>query len=455
MPNSKADMNMPSAQESGSDAAEDTSSAPPSGTAAKGTSAIDLLKADHRAVEQMFARFENAEDAQKAELALRICKALTIHVMLEEEIFYPACRGNADDEDPLDEAQVEHDSAKILIADIWRSGGQDPLRNAKIKVLSEQVRHHVQEEEKARSGIMARALKDGVDMNALGGRIASRKAELESRDDLAPVRPMTFEGVRGNGGTTKESKMPNMQHDRGSRSRDDDRGSRFGARARDEDGRFISSRRSRDDDDDDRGRSSRGRDRDDDDDRRGGRGRGGWFGDGRGHSEAAQRRWDDRGSSHVSGRRDDDDNRRGSSMRSRGDGDDGRGRDRRGWFGDSRGHSEAASRGRDDDRSGRSMHGRGMDDDDRRSSSRSRGRDDDDRGRGWHGDSRGHSEAARRGWDDRASSSGSRSSRDYDDRGDRSSRGRDEDDRGRGRGGWFGDSRGHSEAARRGWESRH
>lgn len=398
MPNSNADMNKPMAGESTSNGVGSTSAASAS---AKGTSAVDLLKADHRAVEQMFAQFENAEDAEKDRLAMRICKALTIHVILEEEIFYPACRGKADDEDPLDEAQVEHDSAKVLIADIWGSRGQDRFRDAKVKVLAEQIRHHVQEEEKARSGIMARAMKDGVDMNALGARIASRKAELESRNDLAPLRPATIEGVsRRNGETTKEGKMPNMQNGRGNRLRDDDRGSRFGGRARDEDGRFTSERRGRDE---------------------------------RGAMRESSRAYED------------DDRRRGSSMRARMYDDDrgrGRGRGGDGWSGDSRGHSESARRGRVDDGGDRSV--------------RSRRMDDDDRGRGWHGDSRGHSEAAQRGWEDRGSPRSSRRDRDDDDRSNRTARSRDTDaDRGRGRGGWFGDSRGHSEAARRGWESRH
>nr|WP_313010931.1 hypothetical protein [Brucella intermedia] len=161
---------------------------------------------------------------------------------------------------------------------------------------------------------------------------------------------------------------------------------------------------------------------------------------------------DDRGRGGDDRRRDDDDRRS-----SRYDDDD-RGRGHGGWFGDSRGHAEAARRGWDERRDDRDY------DDRRRYSSREddyddrRSRyDDDDRGRGWYGDSRGHAEAARRGWDERRD-------QDYDDRRRYSSRdddrgysSRDDDRRsggGRGHGGWFGDSRGHAEAARRGWEER-
>lgn len=438
---------------------------------ARGKNAIELLKADHREVEKMFAEFETASDSKKDQLAEQICKALTIHAMLEEEIFYPACRQKVSEEDMLNEAQVEHDSVKILIAEVWGARAQAPYRDAKVKVMYEQVKHHVGEEEKPRSGIFAKAQEAGIDLNALGMQMAQRKAELEAEDDLAPGEPVSIQGVStGNRETTKESMMASMQEGRSgsSRSRSDDRGSRSGGHERDEDGRFTSSRGGRDDDDDrgsrrsrsrdddDRGRSSRSRD---DDDR--GRGRGGWFGDSEGHSEAGRRGWDDRdddrGGRSSSSRGRDDDDRGGRSSGGRG-GDRGRG----GWFGDSEGHSRAAQRGWDDrDDRGSSRSSRGQGDDRGGRSSSGRGRDDDGRGNargGWFGDSRGHSEAARRGWEDRDDDRGGRSSRgrgrDDDDRGGRSSRSSRDDDN-RSRGGWFGDSRGHSEAARRGWDSRH
>jgi ferritin-like metal-binding protein YciE len=237
-------------------------------------------------------------------------------------------------------------------------------------------------------------------------------------------------------------------------SDDDNRSysSRGGNRDRDESGRFTS--------DDDRSYSSRGSYRDDDD-RRSSSSRGS---SNRDRDENGRFTSDDDRS--YRGRSQYDDDYRSSSRSSRDD-DDRRssGRSQGGWFGDSEGHSEASRRGwenRDDDR-GSSRSRSSRDDDDRRSSSRSRSSDDDDRrssGRGqgqggWFGDSEGHSEAARRGWehrDDDRGSSRARSSRDDDDRRS-SSRSRSSDDD-RGQGGWFGDSEGHSEAARRGWEHR-
>lgn len=160
----------------------------------------------------------------KQDLLERICKALTIHAMLEEEIFYPACREKIEEDDPLNEAQVEHDSAKLLIADLWDRGPSDQFRDAKVKVLSEQVHHHVAEEERQRSGILDKAAQAGVNMAALGSRIAERKAELEGSKDIAPGMPVAIRGIsRRNGEMSKESMMPNMQQSRG-----DDRGRWFG-----------------------------------------------------------------------------------------------------------------------------------------------------------------------------------------------------------------------------------
>jgi hemerythrin superfamily protein len=142
--------------------------------------AVALLKADHRAVEEMFASFEKASaDGRKQSLAEDICKALSIHAQIEEEIFYPACEGKVE-EDLLKEAYVEHDGAKVLIAEIEAGGPSDEYYDAKVKVLSEQIEHHVEEEEKRLEGLFAQARKAGLDMDALGLELASRKAELEA-----------------------------------------------------------------------------------------------------------------------------------------------------------------------------------------------------------------------------------------------------------------------------------
>ena len=140
--------------------------------------AVALLKADHRTVEELFAKFEKASgDGRKQSIAEEICKELTIHATIEEEIFYPACEGKVDEAD-LKEAYVEHDGAKELIAEIEAGGPDDEYYDAKVKVLSEQIEHHVEEEEQRIEGIFAQARKAGLDMDALGEQMAARKAEL-------------------------------------------------------------------------------------------------------------------------------------------------------------------------------------------------------------------------------------------------------------------------------------
>lgn len=140
--------------------------------------AIELLKADHRVVEELFEKYENTKGAAtKAKLAQQICMELSIHATIEEEIFYPAVRGEVED-DMLDEAQVEHDGAKVLIAELMEGDVGDDFYDAKVKVLSEEIKHHVKEEE-GRGGIFAQAKKAGVDMDALGEQLAARKAELK------------------------------------------------------------------------------------------------------------------------------------------------------------------------------------------------------------------------------------------------------------------------------------
>jgi len=112
----------------------------------KSHDAIALLKEDHRSVEKLFKDFEGAKgDGRKERLARQICLQLTVHTTIEEEIFYPACEGKIE-EDLLKEAYVEHDSAKLLIAEIEAGNGEsDDFFDAKVQVLSEQIEHHVKE----------------------------------------------------------------------------------------------------------------------------------------------------------------------------------------------------------------------------------------------------------------------------------------------------------------------
>jgi hemerythrin superfamily protein len=142
--------------------------------------AISLLKADHAQVKQWFGQFEKARNSErKAKLAEQICQALTIHTMIEEEIFYPAFWEATQDRDLHHEALVEHDGAKNLIAEIQSSGPDDDFFDAKVTVLSEMIKHHVKEEEQ-RGGMFSEARDSDMDLDALGQRLAERKQELKA-----------------------------------------------------------------------------------------------------------------------------------------------------------------------------------------------------------------------------------------------------------------------------------
>ncbi|MES2119251.1 MAG: hemerythrin domain-containing protein [Pseudomonadota bacterium] len=140
--------------------------------------AIALLKQDHRTVEELFAKFEKATgDGRKQALAEEICLELSVHAQIEEEIFYPACEGKVE-EDLLKESYVEHDAAKVMIGEIAKGGPDDEFYDSKVKVLKEEIEHHVEEEEKRLEGLFSQARKAGLDMDALGEQLAARKAEL-------------------------------------------------------------------------------------------------------------------------------------------------------------------------------------------------------------------------------------------------------------------------------------
>lgn len=142
------------------------------------TDAIALLKSDHRKVEDLFQKFEAARtSSQKKSLAHEICVELKIHTAIEEEIFYPSFRGKIED-DTLDEAYVEHDGAKILINDIEAASPEDNFFAAKVKVLSEEIKHHVHEEEMPSEGMFAQCRKADVDLVELRDRMLARKKEL-------------------------------------------------------------------------------------------------------------------------------------------------------------------------------------------------------------------------------------------------------------------------------------
>lgn len=159
--------------------------------------AIALLKADHRKVEGLFEKFEKAKDAKtKKALATEICIELTVHATIEEEIFYPACKDAVED-DLRTEAYVEHDGAKVLIAELAGSDPDNEFYDAKMTVLGEQIRHHVKEEEKPGEGFFAQARHGGIDMDALGEQLAARKNELLAdikQNGLPPPETRSFTG---------------------------------------------------------------------------------------------------------------------------------------------------------------------------------------------------------------------------------------------------------------------
>jgi len=149
-------------------------------TSSEPLDAIELLTDDHQKVKSLFEQYENLSDrslASKRKIALQICLELTKHATAEEEIFYPAVRAAiSDSEDLVDEATVEHASAKDLIAQIIAMAPGEDLYDAKVKVLSEQIEHHVEEEE---GEMFPAARKAKLDMAALGAQISARKEEIQ------------------------------------------------------------------------------------------------------------------------------------------------------------------------------------------------------------------------------------------------------------------------------------
>jgi len=143
--------------------------------------ALQLLTADHREVKAMFQQYDKLAEAggrgdERMLLASQICVALTLHAQVEEEILYPAARqALTSDEDLVDEAYVEHASAKSLVAQIKTMTSDQPLFDAKLKVLGEYVDHHVKEEE---IELFPKLRKSRLDLGAMGERIAQRKKQL-------------------------------------------------------------------------------------------------------------------------------------------------------------------------------------------------------------------------------------------------------------------------------------
>jgi hemerythrin-like domain-containing protein len=141
--------------------------------------AIALLKQDHRTVSQLFEEFENADEEEQASIAKRVCQLLTVHAQIEEELLYPAAKeafdGDEEDEDLVNEAEVEHGSAKELIAKIEAMTSEDEHFKATVSVLGEYIKHHVKEEE---GELFPQLKKTELDLKELGSRLADRKFAL-------------------------------------------------------------------------------------------------------------------------------------------------------------------------------------------------------------------------------------------------------------------------------------
>ena len=141
--------------------------------------AIALLKQDHRTVSALFEEFAKADEEEQSAIAQRVCQLLTVHATIEEELLYPAAKeafdGEEENEDLVNEAEVEHGSAKELIAKIEGMSADDDHFKATVTVLGEYVKHHVKEEE---GELFPQLKKTDVDLKELGGRLEDRKLAL-------------------------------------------------------------------------------------------------------------------------------------------------------------------------------------------------------------------------------------------------------------------------------------
>lgn len=144
--------------------------------ATRAKNAIAVLKADHRAVEKLFADFDKASgETRKAQIAKQICLELLVHTQIEEELFYPPSRELLKDDGIVDEAIVEHQAAKDLIEQIRGMDAADDMFEARMQVLQEQIEHHVKEEE---TEYFPQVEKTDMDLRAIGEQLIARKTEL-------------------------------------------------------------------------------------------------------------------------------------------------------------------------------------------------------------------------------------------------------------------------------------
>jgi hemerythrin superfamily protein len=180
--------------------------------------AVALLKQDHRAVEALFAEFEEADESEQAELATRICQMLTVHTQIEEEYLYPQAKdafGEEEDE-MVYEAEIEHGSAKELIAKIEASTPEDPHFKPLVTVLSEYIKHHVKEEEKE---LFPSLKQTELDLKELGSQLAQRKMELMEQMGIEEEAPEPERKRSSGSRSTRTSSSKRRQARAGSRSK--------------------------------------------------------------------------------------------------------------------------------------------------------------------------------------------------------------------------------------------
>ena len=186
-----------------------------------GSNAIDLLKRDHRSVEELFKHYEDlkdgAEDAAKEELVAQICDALTVHAQIEEAIFYPAARGalkQEEGQDLLNEAAVEHQTLKDIIGRLEMAPTRDPLYDAGVKVLSEYVKHHVREEE---NELFPKVRASDMDLQAVGQQLEQRKRQLEGQ--ASRTSRNGSRGRRSEGADAQRERVPSRDENEQAPSR--------------------------------------------------------------------------------------------------------------------------------------------------------------------------------------------------------------------------------------------
>jgi hypothetical protein len=347
---------------------------------------IEELRAQHTEIKELARKLDDFSGDEDHLKELRNLARLWVrHNRFDEDLLFPLLREAGVAEEALSELAIERDLATALLGDLRHRSPKDAMFAAAVNVFLRMVPRLIDLEEDQRNGLFTKAEQAGVDLTALGKTLQSQRSEVKYRAEAdSDIPPPSH--LRGVGATRRPKEIEQMrgyERERDERGRFVEENDRRGYRGSEARGPY---RRDRDDDYD---RRDYRRDRDDDDRR-------GWYGDSRGHSEAARRGWEER---RGEASRDYDNDRRGGS-RGRSDynyDDDRRGHG--GWFGDSEGHSEASRRG---------------------------WRSSDHGDSGWYGDPEGHRRAAQRGWDNPD----------------------------HGPSGWYGDPEGHSEASRRGWEER-